>query len=254
MRLWKSWIVTRKDLSVFRKNKYVLYSLIAMPIMLGVILPIIFIFAINAQLDAAPQLSTDQIFAAANQIVGIATMYFVLIPAILPSIIASYSFVGEKIEKSLEPLLATPTTDGELLLGKSLASFIPCMVVTYVGAAISAAIIDFWSITNPKINSSLIPNPYWALVIGAIAPLACIMSVEANIIVSSKVNDIRAAQQLGGLVVLPLVFIVIFASTSSQISTILAIAVLAALAVADVALFYLSKATFQREEILTKWK
>ena len=192
--------------------------------------------------------------AAVNQVVGIATMYFVLIPAILPSIIASYSFVGEKIEKSLEPLLATPTTDGELLLGKSLASFIPCMVVTYVGAAISAIIIDVWSITTPQIGTLVIPNPYWLLVIGAIAPLACIMSVEANIIVSSKVNDIRAAQQLGGLVVLPLVFIVIFASTSAQISVWLAIGVSVALAVADVALFYLSKATFQREEILTKWK
>ncbi len=253
MRLWKSWIVTRKDLSVFRKNKYVLYSLIAMPIILGVVLPTIFIFALNSQIGAGT-LTHDQVLAAVNQIVGIATMYFVLIPAILPSIIASYSFVGEKIEKSLEPLLATPTTDGELLLGKSLASFIPCMVVTYVGAAISAGIIDFWSYTTPQVHTFLIPNPYWLLVIGAIAPLACIMSVEANIIVSSKVNDIRAAQQLGGLVVLPLVFVVIFASTSAQLSTWLALAVVAALAVADVALFFLSKATFQREEILTKWK
>jgi ABC-2 type transport system permease protein len=253
MRIWKSWIVTRKDLSVFRKKKYVLYSLIAMPIILGVVLPIIFIFALNTEIGSAT-LTHDQIFAAVNQIVGIATMYFVLIPAILPSIIASYSFVGEKIEKSLEPLLATPTTDGELLLGKSLAAFIPCMVVTYVGAAISAGIIDFWSYTTPQVQAFLIPNPYWLLVIGAIAPLACIMSVEANIIVSSKVNDIRAAQQLGGLVVLPLVFVVIFASTSAQLSTWLAVAVIAALAVADVALFFLSKATFQREEILTKWK
>jgi hypothetical protein len=59
---------------------------------------------------------------------------------------------------------------------------------------------------------------------------------------------------LGGLVVLPLVFVVIFASTSAQLSTWLAIGVITALAIADVALFYLSKATFQREEILTKWK
>jgi ABC-2 type transport system permease protein len=155
MRLWKSWIVTRKDLSVFRKNKYVLYSLVAMPIILGVVLPIIFIFALNAQIASA-SLTHEQVLAAVNQIVGLATMYFVLIPAILPSIIASYSFVGEKIEKSLEPLLATPTTDGELLLGKSLASFIPCMVVTYVGAAISAIIIDFWSITTPQIAALVI--------------------------------------------------------------------------------------------------
>lgn len=80
------------------------------------------------------------------------------------------------------------------------------------------------------------------------------MSVEANIIVSSRVNDIRAAQQLGGLVVLPLVFIVIFASTSAQLSIFLAVGVSVGLAIADVALFFLSKATFQREEILTKWK
>lgn len=253
MRFWKSLIVTKKDLSVFRKNKYVLYSLIAMPIILGVVLPIIFIFALNAEITSGA-LSHEQSLAAAGQIVDLATMYFVLIPAILPSIIASYSFVGEKIEKSLEPLLATPTTDGELLLGKSLASFIPCMVVTYVGAAISAIIIDVWSVTTNQIGTILIPNQYWLMVIGLIAPLACIMSVEANIIVSSKVNDIRAAQQLGGLIVLPLIFLVIFASTSAQLSTIIALVVIVALAVADIALFYLSKATFQREEILTKWK
>ena len=253
MRLWKSWIVTKKDLSVFKKNKYVLYSLIAMPIIMGVVLPIILIFALNAQIGSAT-LTNAQVSAAVNQIVSLSTMYFVLIPAILPSIIASYSFVGEKIEKSLEPLLATPTTDGELLLGKSLAAFIPCMAVTYIGAAISAIIMDIWSITTPQVGTFLIPNPYWLLVIGVIAPLSCIMSVEANIIISSKVNDIRAAQQLGGLVVLPLVFVVIFASTSAQTSTLLAIGVSAALAIADITLFYLSKATFQREEILTKWK
>ncbi len=44
MRLWKSWIVTQKDLSVFKKNKYVLYSLVAIPIIMGVVLPVIFIF------------------------------------------------------------------------------------------------------------------------------------------------------------------------------------------------------------------
>jgi ABC-2 type transport system permease protein len=251
MRFWKSWIVTQKDLSVIRKNKYVFYSLIAMPVIMGVVLPVIFIFALDAQISS-PLVTASMALAAANQIVNIATMYLVLIASILPSIIASYSFVGEKIEKSLEPLLATPTTDGELLLGKSLAAFIPCIAVTFLGAAISAPIIDYWSYT--RLGLILIPNLYWVLVIGIIAPLSCIMSVEANIIVSSKVNDIRAAQQLGGLVVLPLVFIVIFASTSAQLSIWLAIVVSVALAVADVALFYLSKKTFQREEILTKWK
>ena len=51
MRLWKSWIVTQKDLSVIRKNKYVFYSLIAMPIILGVVLPAVFVFALNAEVQ-----------------------------------------------------------------------------------------------------------------------------------------------------------------------------------------------------------
>jgi ABC-2 type transport system permease protein len=51
--------------------------------------------------------------------------FFVVLAAILPASIAAYSIVGEKIEKSLEPLLATPTTDGEILLGKTIAAFVP---------------------------------------------------------------------------------------------------------------------------------
>ena len=249
MRFWKSWIVSRKDLSVFRKNRYILYSLLAMPIFIGVVLPVIFVSALGAE---SVQLTHEQLVAAATQIASMGTMYFVLIPSILPSIIGSYSLVGEKIEKSLEPLLATPTTDGELLLGKSLATFIPCIAVTYMGAAIFTPIIDAWSYT--KLGVFLLPNPYWVLVLGVISPLACVMSVEANVIISSRVNDIRAAQQLGSLVVLPLVFLVIFASTSAQTSALLATGVSIALAIIDIILFYLSKTTFQREEILTKWK
>jgi ABC-2 type transport system permease protein len=249
MRLWKSLIVTQKDLSVIRKNKYVFYSLISMPLILGIIFPMVFVFVLNAEVAA---LSHDQFMAAANQLISVSTMYLVLIATILPSIIASYSFVGEKIEKSLEPLLATPTTDGELLLGKSLASFVPCIGVTYLAAAISAIIIDAWSFT--RIGIFLIPNLSWILALFIITPLACIMSVEANVIISSRVNDIRAAQQLGTIVALPIIGLVILVITGAQLSTLLAILASVALVVADTALFYLSKETFQREEILTKWK
>jgi ABC-2 type transport system permease protein len=249
MRLWKSWIVTKKDLSVIKKNRYVFYSLIAMPIFMGVVLPSIFVLSL---IFGADQIPAEELIVAADQVVNLGSMYLVLIPAILPSIIASYSFVGEKIEKSLEPLLATPTTDGELLLGKSLASFIPCMAVTYIAAAIFVPIIDVWSYSTFGII--MLPNLYWSILIFAIAPLACIMSVLANVIVSSKVNDIRAAQQIGGIVVLPLIFLVLAGTFASSASLILAIGTMIGLAAADIGLFYLSKATFRREEILTKWK
>ncbi len=248
MRFYKAWIVTKKDLSVIRRNKYVFYSLIAMPIILGVVLPLFLTQTIAA---SASQMTSEELYQTVIQVGGLASMYLVLVPVVLPSIIASYSIVGEKIEKSLEPLLATPTTDGELLLGKCLASFLPCMAVTFIAAAILAPIIDIWSYNT--IGIPLIPNWNWALTTFAIAPLGCILSVLTNVIVSSRVNDIRAAQQLGGIVVMPLVLVVLLGSIFS--ATIwLALIVTVALAAADLGLFYLSKATFQREEILTKWK
>jgi ABC-2 type transport system permease protein len=243
MRFWKSWIVAAKDLSLFKRNKYILYSLIAMPVLLGVVVPSSYLFFLPAGT------SLDLV----TRLVNLSTTYFVIIAVVLPTIMASYSFVGEKVEKSLEPLLATPTTDGELLFGKSLAAFLPCMGATYIGAAFFVALVDYWAYSN--FGVFLLPNMEWAVINGLMAPLACILSVESNVIISSRVNDIRAAQQLGAFAVLPIILVMLLASTVQSIPLLqLSLIVVAALAIADIAMFYLSKATFQREEILTKWK
>jgi len=100
-----------------------------------------------------------------------------------------------------------------------------------------------------------LPNLNWIIIVGLVAPLACILSVEANVIVSSRVSDVRAAQQLGSLVVLPIILILLLGSTIGFMpADTLALILSGAMAIAVVALFYVSKATFQREEILTKWK
>ncbi len=250
MRFAKAWIVASKDLSVFKKNKYITYSLVALPLLMGILIPGILIFSITAE---ASSINNPQMVQTAYMLIDMFTAYFVVIAAVLPTIIASYSFVGEKLEKSLEPLLATPTTDAELLFGKSLASFIPCIGATYIGTAIFVVIIDVWS--SMTLGVWLLPNLYWAVVMGLMTPLACVLSVEANVIISSRVNDIRAAQQLGGLIILPLLMVMILATSIPSIPLVtLGLIVSGALAVADLALFYLAKATFRREEILTKWK
>src|SRR5438477_11370688 len=50
---------------------------------------------------------------------------FLILPLVIPSVIAAHSIVGEKSGHTLEPLLATPITVGELLLGKCMAAAIP---------------------------------------------------------------------------------------------------------------------------------
>lgn len=243
MRFWKAWIVTTKDFSVFRKNKYIFYSILAMPLMFGIILPLAMLLFLPADVPAE----------AVTLILSVLNMYFAVMASILPTVIASYSFVGEKVEKSLEPLLATPTTDGELLFGKSLAAFLPCVLATYIGAVAYVVVADVWSYMN--LGVFLLPNLNWIIIVGLVAPLACILSVEANVIVSSRVSDVRAAQQLGSLVVLPIILILLLGSTIGFMpADTLALILSGAMAIAVVALFFVSKATFQREEILTKWK
>lgn len=250
MRFWKSWIVTKKDLSVFKRNKYILYSLVAIPVIIGIVIPITILATLTAIPASSVSVALDRISSGISSVSG----YFVVIAAILPTIIASYSFVGEKLEKSLEPLLATPTSDSELLFGKSLAAFLPSILATFVGAVIFLAVVDVYSFTNYGVF--LLPNLYWAVTIGILTPLGCLLSVEANVVISSRVNDIRAAQQIGALVVLPLILLIVLSSTAAGLiePSLLALIVSGVLALSDFALFYVSKATFKREEILTKWK
>jgi len=242
MRLWKGWIVATKDFSVVRKNKYILYSTIAMPLIFGIALPLV----LSIMLAGAP-------VNVVMSLLGMLNGFFAVMAAMLPTVIASYSFVGEKVERSLEPLLTTPTTDGELLLGKCLAAFLPSMAATYIGAASFVAVINTWSYMNQGVV--MLPNLNLVLILGFVAPLACIVSVEANVIVSSRVSDVRAAQQLGGIVVLPIVLVLTLGSLFAFMpADLLALVISGVLAIAAVALFYVSKATFRREEILTRWK
>jgi ABC-2 type transport system permease protein len=88
-----------------------------------------------------------------------------------------------------------------------------------------------------------------------VTPLAAIFAVEGNVLVSARVNDIRTATQLGSLVIVPLFAIYLLSEIKLiSVDTTSLFIISAILLVVDVVLFYLSRATFRREEILTKWK
>ena len=82
------------------------------------------------------------------------------------------------------------------------------------------------------------------------------MSVEWNVLVSSRVSDVRIAQQVGVLIILPLAGIYLAGEINliSLGDTGNLLIVAAALGIIDLILLYVVRATFMREEILTKWK
>jgi len=245
MNLAKSWIVAAKDLKSFLRKRTVLYTTVILPLMLSVLFPLV--------IEISSRKSGGIPAASLPALLNSFAFFFVIIPAIVPTPIASYSIVGEKIEKSLEPLLATPTTDGEILLGKYLAAFLPAIVATYAGATIYMTLID--SLTYGKLHYLYYPNSGFALTLLVLAPLSATLSVEASVIASSRVSDVRSASQLGGLMFLPFMGIYLASELgliTLDTNTLLIIG--AILAVVALVLFRVSTAPFSREEILTKWK
>jgi ABC-2 type transport system permease protein len=248
VRLSKSWIITAKDFRTFRRKRTIIYSLLVVPTLITVLYTVILEFAGHRNGGsgiAPPELMT---------LLPAFAFFYVILAAYLPTPIASYTLVGEKVEKSLEPLLATPTTDGEILLGKGMAAFLPPLAVVLAASVAFMGLMDL--VTHSELGYYYFPN--WAAGINffVLVPLATLMSVQLNVMVSSRISDVRTGQQLGALSVAPFAGLYLGAElgiinlSSMENLYIIAAAVLAA----DVILFFVATTTFRREEILTKWR
>ncbi len=118
---------------------------------------------------------------------------------ILPSVIASYSVVGEKSNRTLEPLLATPLKTWELLAGKMLAALIPAMALTWICGALYIA--GVWAgALSPRVFAAVV-SPGWLTVFLLCTPLLALIAIAAMVAISARVNDPRTAQQFSVVVV-----------------------------------------------------
>jgi len=243
MRLSKAWIIASKDFKTFTKRKIILYTLLYFEVVVSIGLPFLIRY-LTTKANAV---------LALPQLIDAFSFLYVIGAALAPVGIASYSLIGEKVQKSLEPLLATPTTDEEILAGKSIAAFLPAMGATFLGVLIFTVLVDLF--THYVLNSLYFPNWNIVIILFIQAPLACLLSVGYNVLVSSRMNDVRSAQQLGSLIILPLGAVYLMSELKVMSLTTDNMWIMAAiLLVIDGILFYLVKAAFQREEILTKWK
>lgn len=256
--------IIRKEWAEVFKNRFVLFTVAFLPLILTA-LPLGILFATRsagmddfaADMPAQFQeicpegLSGGECFQV--YMVSQFMILFMMMPLAIPVTIAAYSIVGEKTTRSLEPLLATPITTGELLTGKSLAAALPAILATWTGFtifAIGARIL----VPNQEASAAIL-DPMWLLAVLLVGPLMAILAVLVSVMVSSRVNDPRVAEQLSMVVVVP-VLALFFGQVSGlflinrQIILIMA----AVLLIVDVGLVYLAVRLFQRETILTRWK
>jgi ABC-2 type transport system permease protein len=255
-------VVLRKEFDEVLKNKYILTTMASFPVIFSVIIPLIYLFTLPSavsQGDVAAFRSMVPAFDAMTPrqvliyfVVQSNLPFYLLMPAVIPTLISSYSIVGEKKCGTLEPLLATPASTRDILFGKTLAAVIPSVLITWLGFLIYTLLVD--ALTYGIFNYPVLPNVLWLVSVGVAAPLLSIMSVYLSIIVSSRINDIRAAQQVSAVFIIPImgVFVLqLFGYVSLSVKALAAFSLL--LFVVDVALIYASTRVFKREEILTKW-
>lgn len=179
-------------------------------------------------------------------------LLFMMLPLILPTVFAAYSVVGEKTGRTLEPLLATPIRTTELLLAKVLAAAVPAVVVTWGGVA---CYLGGLALLGEGGTARALLSPAWLAAVGVLAPLLAVGGVLAAVIVSSRVNDPRTAQQLSGVVVMPLAMVLVGQSMGLFIvdAAMVGVAVVV-MVVLDLVLAWVSVALFDRENVLTRWK
>ncbi len=245
MDLQNAWNVALKDFKIYMRKPSVIYATVAMPLIVGIAFPLIVNYSISR---GAKSLSAT----AAPGLMDSFSIWFIIAAAIIPTAIASYSLVGEKVQKSLEPMLATPMSDGEILLGKTLSALLIPLGALYAGSVSFMTLLDYF--THGLLGYYYYPNWHIGAILFA-APFAALLSVEVNVIISSRMTDVRSAQQSGALLMLP--FLGVFLASELgffELNDTNLVILAAALAAISVAMFFVAKAAFQREEILTRWR
>jgi ABC-type Na+ efflux pump permease subunit len=230
-------IVIRKDLTAVRRSKAITLPMILVPVVLIVVLPI----SIGLLARNAP---TDQIDAALNsplvrdlvqpilelpereRIVVLVLGYLLsplllVIPLMVSAVLAADAFAGEKERRTLESLLHLPIADRDLFLAKVVGAFAPAVLITWTGALLYVLLCN--AIAWPTLGRAFLPFAQFTLMIVWIAPAVAALALGLLVIVSSRAKTTQEANQLGGAVILPLIFIAAAQASALLLAPVLAV-------------------------------
>lgn len=251
----KVFLVLRKELKEIFQQRSLIMTIAALPAVLVIASAVAFANPMTGgRLPAPgsdPRLAGLTIAQIAQAVIGSTIRMFLLAqPLLIPAILAAYSIVGEKNSRTLEPLLATPVSTGQLLFAKCLAALIPAVAVTWLSGAIFIA--EAALLTAPAVFNILI-TPGWLVVLILTVPVMIFSPVSIAVMISSRVNDPRTASQTGSLIFTVLIAAFSWFGSSLAINPLNGLEITLVFAVVGAALLWAATLSFQREIILTRW-
>jgi ABC-2 type transport system permease protein len=232
--------VIRKEFREYRRNKLIVFTMAGLPIMFLVIMA-----------GATFAIPDDASAALIEGLVGQVLLFFLLIPVILPTTVAAYTVIGEKEQGTLEPVLSTPATDRDLLLGKALAAVAPAVLMSWALFVIYGLLARAFA-PHLVVDRTWSPEQVTAQIL--VVPALAVFAILVGMLISLRSSDIRVAQQLAALATLPVIGVLALTSYDvihPSIPVFVGAAVV--IAVVDLAGWMLTVRLFDRERVLTRF-
>ncbi|MBP1081788.1 ABC transporter permease subunit [Bacillus capparidis] len=219
------WIIAKKDIKSILAIKQIWLPMVILPAVLCVLMPSVVVYLLQTDKFSAvnglgqmlkligqiPGEAGETVRSLDNQESQVIYLFvnymlpslFLLVPVITSMLIAANSFVGEKEKRTLESLLFSPIAIKDLFIGKMLAAFLPAITLSLGGFLLSAIGINL--LTYRQFNGTLFLTVNWLMFVLLIVPSITILTILFNILISARVKGFQEAQQLGGIIVLPVI-------------------------------------------------
>ncbi|MBU3197210.1 ABC transporter permease subunit [Clostridium algidicarnis] len=212
-----------KDLNEITSSKQIILPMIIVPILLTVIIPLGVLIGANyigrdsnmirqfgPLLKKLP--SEYMAYNPAQLLIKIVInymfpSYFLIIPIMCSGIIGASSFVGEKEHKTMETLLYTPISMEQLLKAKILGVFTPSYIITLFSFIAFGIIVNIGGFIH--FGGFIFPDIKWLITILWISPAISLLSLIFTVMVSAKSKTFQEAQQVSGLLVVPVIVVLV---------------------------------------------
>lgn len=265
--------IAAKDLKEVKQNRAAWIPALVVPLIFLVVLPLVIILIPNlveasmvdlfsesgpaaAMMGNVPALAAELDGLTEQQVWVVLMTGYLLAPMILmmplmfSTIVGAESFVGEKERKTIEALIHTPASDGELFLGKTLASVLPAVVLAWLSFLVYGVVVNAagWSVMG---RIWFPPAAWWPLMLW-VTPAIATLGMAVIVLISARVRTFMEAYQMSAsLVVLVLALVVGQVTGILYLSVGTALAIGLALWAIDAVLIWLGIRNFRREALLS---
>ncbi len=212
--------IVRKDFHELWDSRMSRTTVLLVPLVLAVALPILFVVLINtvpaSEINGADQmrkllpeeargysLRQSMLYMVTNLIFPV---LYLMIPLMASSVAAASSFAGERERGTLETLLLAPLGVRRIFHAKTLGCVLLSAVVTGISFLAFAVVV---SVGDILLGMPFFLNWNWLVLIFFLAPAVTVFGVMFMVLVSARSKSYIESVQTSGYLVLPLVLLLI---------------------------------------------